>query len=119
MNSILQIEGITKSYGDRILFADVTLGIGEGEKIGLIAKNGAGKSTLLKILAGVEAADSGTVVMRNGVRMGYLEQEPAMNPDVAVIDTFLDDGSEWATVIKGYEHAVATGDTEALSAAMA
>lgn len=119
MNSILQIEGITKSYGDRILFADVTLGIGEGEKIGLIAKNGAGKSTLLKILAGVEAADSGTVVMRNGVRMGYLEQEPAMNPDVAVIDTFLDDGSERATVIKGYEHAVATGDTEALSAAMA
>ena len=63
MNSILQIEGITKSYGDRILFAGVTLGIGEGEKIGLIAKNGTGKSTLMKIIAGVEPADSGSMEM--------------------------------------------------------
>ena len=118
MNSILQIEEITKSFGDRVLFADVTLGIGEGEKIGLIAKNGAGKSTLLKILAGKEAADSGRVVMRGGVRMGYLEQEPVMNPDAAVIDTFLDDGSERAAVIKGYERAVAMGDAGVLAEAM-
>ena len=87
MNSILQIEGITKSFGDRTLFADVTLGIGEGEKIGLIAKNGTGKSTLMKIIAGVEPADSGEVVMRNGVRMGYLEQVPEMDKNLSVIDT--------------------------------
>ena len=115
MNSILQIEGITKSFGDRTLFADVTLGIGEGEKIGLIAKNGTGKSTLMKIIAGVEPADSGEVVMRNGVRMGYLEQVPEMDKDLSVIDTFLDDGSERASIIKGYEQAVALGDADAIT----
>ena len=115
MNSILQIEGITKSFGDRTLFADVTLGIGEGEKIGLIAKNGTGKSTLMKIIAGVEPADSGEVVMRNGVRMGHLEQVPEMDKNLSVIDTFLDDGSERASIIKGYEQAVALGDADAIT----
>lgn len=72
----LQIEGLTKSYGDRLLFGDVTFGINEGDKIGIIARNGKGKTTLLRIIAGMEDRDSGSVVFRNGLRTGYLEQLP-------------------------------------------
>lgn len=86
MVSYLQIEKLTKSYGDRILFADVTFGIYEGDKIGLIARNGAGKSTLLSIICGREDYDSGNVVFRNGLRVGYLEQLPPFDPGQSVLD---------------------------------
>lgn len=76
MATYLQIDSLTKSYGDRLLFSDVTFGIDEGQKIGLIAKNGTGKSTLLRIIAGAEDADSGTVIPRNGLKMAYLAQMP-------------------------------------------
>ena len=68
--SFLQIENLTKSYGDRMLFRDVTFGVYEGDKIGIIAKNGTGKSTLLSIIAGKEDKDSGNVTFRNGLRVG-------------------------------------------------
>lgn len=74
MVSYLQIEKLTKSFGDRVLFADVTLGIYQGDKIGLIAANGAGKTTFLNIIAGKEDYDSGNVVFRNDLRVGYLSQ---------------------------------------------
>ena len=80
MISILQIENLTKSYGDRLLFSDLTLGIYEGDKVGIVARNGAGKSTLLNILAGREDYDSGRIVYRSGVRVGYLEQQPQFDP---------------------------------------
>lgn len=80
MVSYLQIEGLTKSYGDRLLFADVTFGIYEGDKVGVIAPNGTGKSTLLSIIAGKEEADSGSVVFRNGLRVGLLDQSPVFDP---------------------------------------
>ncbi len=115
MNTVLQLDGISKSYGDRMLFSDVSIGIGEGEKIGLIAKNGTGKSTLMKIIAGEEPADSGTVILRNGIRMGYLEQLPKIDPNITVIDAFLDDGSERAAVIKEYERAILSNDAEAMT----
>ncbi len=76
MVSFLQIENLTKSYGDRLLFGDVTFGINEGDKIGLIAKNGSGKTTLLRIIAGKESADSGTVTARNSLRTAIIEQVP-------------------------------------------
>ncbi|MBD5370347.1 MAG: ABC-F family ATP-binding cassette domain-containing protein [Bacteroides sp.] len=85
MASYLQIENLTKSIGDRMLFADVTLGIFEGDKIGIVAQNGAGKSTFLNILAGNEDYDSGNVVFRNDLRVGYLAQEPKFNPDETVL----------------------------------
>lgn len=78
MVSYLQIEGLTKSFGDRMLFEDVTFGVYEGDKIGIVARNGDGKSTFLNILAGREDYDSGRVVYRNGLRVGYLEQLPPM-----------------------------------------
>ena len=76
MKSFLQIENLTKSFGDRVLFSDVTFGIYEGDKIGLIAKNGSGKTTLLRIIAGEESYDSGSLVFRNDLRVGYLKQLP-------------------------------------------
>jgi ATP-binding cassette subfamily F protein uup len=76
MISYLQIENLTKSYGDRMLFSDVTFGVNEGDKIGVIAKNGTGKSTMLRIIAGRESQDSGTVTFRNGIHVAMLDQEP-------------------------------------------
>jgi len=86
MVSYLQIEKLTKSYGDRMLFADVTLGIYQGDKIGLIAANGAGKSTFLNIIAGKEDYDSGNVVFRNDLRVGYLPQLPPFDPQQTALE---------------------------------
>ena len=98
MESYLQIEKLTKSYGDRILFEDVTLGIFQGDKIGIIAPNGAGKTTFLNIIAGKEDYDSGNVVFRNGLRVGYLEQLPPMDGDMTVLEyvaSGVDKEEEW------------------------
>lgn len=86
----LQIEELTKSFGDRILFEDVSLGVFQGDKIGLVARNGAGKTTFLNIIAGKEDFDSGKITFRNGIRVGYLEQLPPYNP----ADTALDYASQ-------------------------
>ncbi len=82
----LLIENLTKSVGDRMLFADVSLGVNEGDKIGIIAKNGAGKSTLLRILAGREDYDSGKITARNGLRITYLDQDSVFDPTLPVIE---------------------------------
>lgn len=84
--SFLQIDNLTKSYGDRLLFSDVTFGVFEGDKIGVIAKNGTGKSTLLNIIAGKESADSGEIVFRNGLSVGILDQNPDFGDALTVMD---------------------------------
>ncbi len=89
MKPYLQVEDLTKSYGDRMLFDSVTFGITEGDKIGLIAKNGTGKSTLLRILSGEEAPDSGSVTFRNGLRVGFLAQIPDFAPGKSILDNLL------------------------------
>ena len=83
---LLQIEQLTKSFGDRILFEDVSLGVFQGDKIGIVAQNGAGKTTFLNILAGREDFDSGKVTFRNGIRVGYLEQLPPMDPTMTALE---------------------------------
>ena len=82
MKPYLQVDNLTKSYGDRLLFESVTFGVNEGDKIGIVAKNGTGKSTLLRLLADRESPDSGSVIFRNGLRVGFLDQ----NPEFAVAD---------------------------------
>lgn len=82
----LQIEELTKSFGDRILFEEVSLGVFQGDKIGIVAPNGSGKSTFLNILAGREDYDSGKITFRNGIRVGYLEQLPPFDPDMNALD---------------------------------
>lgn len=85
MVSYLQIEGLTKSFGDRMLFADVTFGVYQGDKIGIIAQNGKGKSTLLSIISGDMDYDSGNVVFRTGLKVGYLKQMPEFAGDMTVL----------------------------------
>ncbi|MDE7115565.1 MAG: ABC-F family ATP-binding cassette domain-containing protein [Muribaculaceae bacterium] len=86
MMILLQIEQLTKSFGDRILFEDVSLGVFQGDKIGIVAQNGAGKTTFLNILAGREDYDSGKVTFRNGIRVGYLEQIPPMDQNMTALE---------------------------------
>ncbi len=117
MTSYLQIENLTKSYGDRMLFADVTFGINEGDKIGLIAKNGMGKTTLLRCIAGMESYDSGAVVFRSDIKVGFLEQLPQLDGSLSVLDTCLADSGKTVDAIKAYEAAVATGNADAIAAA--
>lgn len=118
MKSYVQIEGLTKSYGDRLLFGDVTLGVYEGDKIGIIAKNGAGKTTFLRCVAGLEQYDSGTVTFRNGLKVAMLEQQPSFEPTSTVVEACLSNAGEAACAISAYEKATLSGDSEALAAAI-
>ena len=111
MANVLNIENLTKSYGDRLLFGDVNLGIEQGDKIGIVARNGTGKTTLLRIIAGVEAPDSGKVTFRNGMRVGYLPQEPPVEPGITVLEAALDSpGDTAAMAVANYRRALAKGD---------
>lgn len=118
MKSFLQVENLSKSFGDKVLFSDVTFGIYEGDKIGLIAKNGAGKTTLLRIVAGAESYDSGEVTYRNGLRVAYLAQLPELDGQLPVADACMSLGGEAVEAVREYEAATASGDSARLERAM-
>lgn len=118
MISYLQIENLTKSYGDRMLFDSVTFGVNQGDKIGIIAKNGTGKSTLLNIISGREAPDSGTVTFRNGLRVGIVDQNPELDESLPVIEACLDTDWPVSRAIADYESAITDGDTERINEAI-
>ena len=84
VQSYLQIENLSKSFGDLVLFEHISLGISEGDRIGLIARNGSGKTTLLNIIAGIEGKDEGSIVWRNDLRVEYLSQDPQFPEDITV-----------------------------------
>ncbi len=88
--NILTVQQATKGYGDRILFRDITLGLNEGDKVGIIGINGTGKSTLLKIIAGLEETDSGQVVMANNTTISYLPQNPEFNKRESILSYVMD-----------------------------
>lgn len=117
MASYLQIENLTKSYGDRMLFSDVTFGVNEGDKIGLIAKNGMGKTTLLRCIAGIEGVDSGKVTFRNDLKIGFLEQTPDLDENLSVLETCIADSGRVIDAITTYEQALESGDIDALTRA--
>lgn len=117
MNVYLQIEKLTKSVGDRVLFADVTFGINEGDKIGIVAKNGTGKSTLLSIIAGELDADSGTVTRRSDLRVAMLPQKPYFDGNPTVAEAALRTDDPAAVCVRKYEEALASGDNEVIQQA--
>ncbi|MDE5871768.1 MAG: ATP-binding cassette domain-containing protein, partial [Muribaculaceae bacterium] len=82
----LQIEQLTKSIGDRILFSDLSLTVEEGDKIGIVARNGSGKTTLLNIICGLDDYDSGKITFSDGIRVGYLSQSPEFDPEMTALD---------------------------------
>lgn len=91
----LDVQNLTKSFGAHVLFEDISFSVAEGQKVGLIARNGTGKSTLLSILSGAEGYDSGEIIFRRNLRVGYLEQSPMFNMDDTVLDAcFNHDGDE-------------------------
>jgi len=111
MISFLQVEGLTKSFGDLVLFENLTFGIFEGDRIGLIAKNGTGKTTLLNIITGKEDYDSGNVVYRRDLRIGYLPQDPHFPEGITVLEACFYSDSEVVGVISAYEEALISGDS--------
>lgn len=110
MISYLQIEELTKSFGDLLLFENLSFGISEGDRIGLIAKNGTGKTTLLNIIAGKENYDSGNVTFRRDLRVGYLEQMPVYPPELTVIQACFHSQNETVQAISEYEQTMMSDD---------
>ena len=106
----LQIENISKSFGDLVLFNDISFTVEERQRIGLIACNGKGKSTLLKVIAGEEPYEGGRITLRNDIRVGYLEQEPDFDGELTVIKACLQRNAEKSEVIAQYEAAIEADD---------
>lgn len=110
----LQVDNLTKSFGDLVLFEDISFGIAEGQRIGLIAKNGTGKTTLLNILSAKESYDSGSIVFRRDLKVAYLEQDPHYPDDITVLEACFRSGTEVTEVIAEYERVMASGNHDKL-----
>ena len=100
MTPYLDVQHLSKSFGALQLFSDISFSIGEGQKVGLIAKNGTGKSTLLSILSGKEGYDSGSIVFRNDLKVGMLEQSPKFDPEESVLDACFNHQGDPEKVLK-------------------
>ncbi|MCD8293547.1 MAG: ABC-F family ATP-binding cassette domain-containing protein [Prevotellaceae bacterium] len=105
---ILQVENLTKSFGDLVLFEHLSFTLSEREHMGLVAPNGTGKSTLLSIIAGQEGYDTGTITLRNNLRTGYLQQDPRFPEGLTVLEACFHHGSGAAELIKAYERCLQT-----------
>lgn len=102
----LQVENLTKSYGFKCLFENISFGIDQGQRVSIIAPNGTGKSTLLKIIAGKENYDSGKITFNNDIRIGYLPQEPDFPNDITIIESCFTTKNEVTNCIKEYERLI-------------
>ena len=100
MKPYLDVQNLTKSFGDRVLFSDISFSIAEGQKTALVARNGTGKSTLLSIITGQESYDSGSVVYANGIKTGFLEQTPEFDPNESVLDACFNHQGEEQKVLR-------------------
>lgn len=113
----LSVENLTKSFGDRILFKDLTFGIELGQKAAIVAKNGSGKSTLLRCLMQLESVDSGRVVYRNDLRVAFMEQTEDFDPDKTIIEIIFDQKTKQFEVLREYNEAQLSNDENRLNAA--
>ncbi len=110
----LSVENLTKSFGERVLFADLTFGIDQGQKVAIIAKNGSGKTTLLRCLMDFEQYDNGRIVFRNDIRVAFMEQTELMNPDQTILEAVFDHDLPELKLIKEYNVAMDNNDEKAL-----
>ena len=104
--NLLSVEGISKAYGERVIFEPLSFGVSKGQKIALIAKNGSGKTTILKIIAQQDTPDTGQVNFRKGTQISYLPQDPALDPEKTVEEIILESGNQVLEVIADYEKAL-------------
>ena len=109
VSNALSVEGLTKRFGERLLFEGITFGLSQGQKAALVARNGTGKSTLLGALTGREPADEGTVSFEAGIRWALLDQDPGLDPDQTILDNLYSGDNEAVRALHAYESAVAQG----------
>ena len=102
----LSVDNLTKSYGDRILFENLSFGLNKGDRVALVANNGTGKSCLLKIITNQDYADSGTFTIRKGVRVGLLNQEPDFDSKLNIQECINENNSKQLKAIKKYQEAL-------------
>ena len=102
----LSVENISKSFGERVLFEGLNFGLNYGDKVALIANNGSGKTSMLKIIAGKDVPGTGKVTVRNGIRIGYLEQEPVFNEKFTINELLYNSNAEVVKIIREYESAL-------------
>ncbi|HOC37628.1 MAG TPA: ATP-binding cassette domain-containing protein, partial [Tenuifilaceae bacterium] len=114
----LQAENLTKSFGERILFGNLSFSLFQLDRTAIVAKNGSGKSTLLSILAGKQQPDSGRVVIRNGLKLGYLEQNPVLRDDYTILESVYSADNEVSRAVQDYEMAMATSNKDHLQQAI-
>jgi len=117
--NVLDIQNVTKAYGDKVLFEDISLQISQGEKVALVAKNGNGKSTLLRIIAGEDSAEGegAKVQINKSFTTGYLKQEPDFNPEHTVLEAIFDSEVPVIQALKKYETAIALNREEQINEA--
>ncbi len=115
MISYLQVEELTKSYGDLTLFKGIGFGVGQGQKMALIAKNGTGKTSLLNIIAGKDTQDSGKITFKNDIKVGYLEQNPDLDNANTIQNEVFNSDDPVLSTIREYEQIVASNNHESMS----
>jgi ATP-binding cassette subfamily F protein uup len=113
--NFLSVEALTKSYGDKMLFSDVTFGVDQGQKVALVAKNGSGKTTLLKCLMSVEPFDSGRVVYRKDISVVFMQQADELNPELTILEAVFDHDLPEIRAVKKYNEAMASGNEDLLN----
>ena len=111
----LSVENLTKSFGDRMLFSDITFGIDQGQKVAIVAKNGSGKTTLLRCLMDKEQFDSGRIVYRNDIRVAFMEQSENMDDEMTIMEAVFDHDLPEIQAVKKYNLAMKNQDDELLN----
>ncbi|MCS6905369.1 MAG: ABC-F family ATP-binding cassette domain-containing protein [Bacteroidia bacterium] len=114
----LSLENVSKSYGEKLLFSNISFGISKGQKFALIARNGTGKTSLLNIIAGLESPDEGVVSIRKEITVGYLAQNPILNPECTVLETLYQGDTPQLKALKAYEQALNEGNSTNIERAM-
>ena len=107
----LSVENISRSYGERVLFEQLSFGLNKGDKVALIANNGSGKTSMLKIIAGEDVSEGGAITLRKGIRIGYLNQDPNFQNDLSIKELLERSNSKFISIINEYESALSAQST--------